>query len=309
MRIGVLMGGMSTERDISFKSGNAVYNALMEEGYNAVSIDVGRDVYNKIIKEKVDIAFIALHGKYGEDGAIQGLLEIMGIPYTGSGILASAVSIDKVLTKRLFMLNKIPTPSFRVMKKGEAIKSANALLEGLRASFVVKPNSQGSTIGVSIIDNKRQIKKAVTKALKYDDTILIEEFIKGREVTVGILNGKALPVIEVMPKGGIYDFKAKYTKGMTEYVVPARLSDRLNKQLADNALKAFTVLGCSGAARVDIMLDSKNRPYVLEVNTVPGMTGLSLLPKAAAAAGIGFSAMVEEILLSAIDRVKVWGTA
>ncbi|MBI3399364.1 MAG: D-alanine--D-alanine ligase [Deltaproteobacteria bacterium] len=301
------MGGMSAEREISLMSGKAVYNALVQNGYHAVAIDVGKDVYNKIIREKIAVAFIALHGKYGEDGAIQGLLEVMGIPYTGSGILASAIAINKILTKQLLMLNKISTPEFEVVKKGDSI--GNALFERLGTPLIVKPNSQGSTIGVSLVNGRRQIKRAIKKALKYDDTILVERFIKGREMHVSVLSGRALPIVEVRPKNEIYDFKAKYTKGMTEYIVPAKLPKGLHEKLTGIALRAFAAIGCSGAARLDMMLDNKNRPYVLEMNTIPGMTEMSLLPKAAAAAGIGFSAMVEEILLGAPHRVKIWRTA
>ena len=294
------MGGMSTEREISVKSGQAVYNALIQKGYKAVAVDVGKDVYSKLIKEKIDMAFIALHGKYGEDGAIQGLLEIMGIPYTGSGILASAISIDKALAKKLFTLNKIPTPAFEVVKKGNA--AGNATFKNLGLPLIVKPNSQGSTIGVSIVSNKRDFQNAIKKAMKYDGAILIEKFIKGRELTIGILSNKALPIIEIRPKNGMYDFKAKYTRGMTEYIVPASISKILERRLTDIAFMAFNTLGCRNVARVDIMLDNKNRPYVLEVNTIPGMTEISLLPKAAACAGIGFPDMVEEILLNALKN-------
>ncbi len=296
LRIGVLMGGLSTEREISLRSGRAVCQALISKGYNAVAIDVGRDVYEKIMKEKIDIAFIALHGKYGEDGAVQGLLEIIGIPYTGSDVLASAMSINKVLAKKIFMLNKIPTPEFAVVGVG-----AHGLTP-LRLPLIVKPNKQGSTIGVSIVNDKKDFTKAVKKALKYDDAVLIERFIKGRELTVGILNSKALPIIEVRPKNKIYDFKAKYTKGMTEYIAPAPLPKMLEKEVVNVALRAFNSLGCCGAARVDIMLDNKNRPYVLEVNTIPGMTELSLLPKAAACAGINFPELAEKILVDAIKH-------
>jgi len=300
MRIGVLMGGMSTERDISLRSGNAVYNALVQKGYDAVAVDVGNDVYNNILKERIDIAFLALHGKYGEDGTIQGLLEIVGIPYTGSDILSSAISINKALAKRLFMFNKIPTPAFKVIRRNDVI--SNTISKAIGLPLIVKPNSQGSTIGVSIVNSKKEIKGAVEKALEYDDTVLIEEFIRGRELTVGILGSRTLPIIEIKPKSGLYDFNAKYTKGMTDYIVPAQLSKELNRRLSSIALRAFDVLGCSGVGRVDIMLDNRNRPYVLEVNTIPGMTELSLLPKAAASAGIGFSNLVEEILLDAARK-------
>ena len=302
MRIGVLLGGMSTEREISLKSGTAVYHALIQKGYSVVAIDVGRDIYSKITKEKIDIAFIALHGKYGEDGTIQGLLEIMGIPYTGSGVLASAISINKALAKKLFILNRIPTPAFKIVKKGTVVD--NAIFKDLGLPFIVKPNSQGSTIGVSIVNDKNEASYAIKKALKYDDTALIEKFIKGRELTVGILCNKALPIIEIRPKKAMYDFKAKYTKGMTEYIAPAPLSKMLEKRLFDYALKAFNTLGCSGTARVDIMLDKRNKPYVLEVNTIPGMTELSLLPKAAACAGISFPELVEKILLNVQLRIR-----
>jgi len=294
------MGGMSTERDISLRSGNAVYNALVQKGYDAVAVDVGNDVYNNILKERIDIAFLALHGKYGEDGTIQGLLEIVGIPYTGSDILSSAISINKALAKRLFMFNKIPTPAFKVIKRNDVI--SNTISKAIGLPLIVKPNSQGSTIGVSIVNSKKEIKGAVEKALEYDDTVLIEEFIRGRELTVGILGSRTLPIIEIKPKSGLYDFNAKYTKGMTDYIVPAQLSKELNRRLSSIALRAFDVLGCSGVGRVDIMLDNRNRPYVLEVNTIPGMTELSLLPKAAASAGIGFSNLVEEILLDAARK-------
>lgn len=304
MRVGVLMGGMSTERDISLKSGQAVFDALFEKGYNVVKIDVGKDSCENITREKIDIAFISLHGKYGEDGAIQGLLEMLGIPYTGSDILSSAISINKVLSKRIFKLNKIPTPAFKVFTKDCIVqgKRLKYLCKGLGPLLIVKPNSQGSTIGVSLVSsvsNTTDLAEAVKLALKYDNTVLIEKFIKGRELAVGVLNNRALPVIEIKPKHKIYDYEAKYTKGMTEYITPAKLTNALQKKVSDMALKAFNILGCSGASRVDIMLDMKNRPYVLEVNTIPGMTETSLLPKAALCAGISFSELVEEILNTA----------
>lgn len=295
MKIGVLMGGMSAEREISLKSGMAVYNALLQKGYNAVVVDVGRDAAKKIVQKNIDAAFIALHGKYGEDGAIQGLLEIMGIPYTGSDIQASSLAMNKILAKKIFMLNKIPTPEFAMVCRG-------GVAPPMKMPLIVKPNSQGSTIGVTVAKDKTDLVKAVKQAFKFDDTVLIERFIKGRELTVGILNGEALPVVEIRPKNKIYDFNAKYTKGMTEYIAPALLPKALEKKAQGIALKAFNSLGCSGAARVDIMLGEKNKPYVLEVNTIPGMTELSLLPKAAACAGINFPELVEKILIDAIKN-------
>jgi D-alanine-D-alanine ligase len=300
-KIGVLMGGMSAERDISLRSGKAVYDALIKKGYRVIQIDVGKDVYAKLTIEKIDIAFIALHGKYGEDGAVQGLLEIIGIPYTGSDVLSSAVCANKVLAKKVLILNKIPTPAFMSLKvqelKNMGVKSIMSGFKAPGLPLIVKPNSQGSTIGVTVVKNKSMLAKAVKKAFHYDDTVVIERFVKGRELTVGILNGRTLPVIEIRPKSGIYDFKAKYTKGMTEYIAPVQLPKTVEKKVTRFALKAFNILGCRGAARIDIMLDYKNRPYVLEVNTIPGMTELSLLPKAALCAGISFTNLVEEILI------------
>ena len=300
------MGGMSAERDISLRSGKAVYDALIKKGYSVIPIDVGKDVYEQLTKEKIDMAFIALHGKYGEDGAIQGLLEIIGIPYTGSDVLSSAVCANKVLAKKIFMLNKIPTPAFMSLGvqelKNMGVKSFISGFKVPGSSLIVKPNSQGSTIGVTVVKNKSGLVRAIKKALRYDDTVVIERFVKGRELTVGILNGRALPVIEIRPKSGIYDFKAKYTKGMTEYIAPVQLPKTVEKKVNNIALKAYNTLGFPRAAKVDIMLDYKNRPYVLEVNTIPGMTEMSLLPKAALCAGISFPEMVEEILLSAIKH-------
>lgn len=286
------MGGISTERDISLRSGQAVYNALIEKGYNAIPIDVGRDVVRRLMEEEIDVAFIVLHGRYGEDGTIQGLLEVMGIPYTGSGVLASAMALDKVVSKKVFIFHGIPTPEFRVVKGSEPSTPDSYI--GL--PLVVKPASQGSTIGVTVVKEEGGLKAAFEEAWRYGDTVLVERYIEGREITVGILNGKVLPIIEIRPKEGIYDYKAKYTPGMTEYIVPVRLGDRVEERVKEIALKAYQALGCRGVARVDMIL-AWETPYVLEVNTIPGMTELSLIPKAAASSGIGFSDLVEEILL------------
>jgi D-alanine-D-alanine ligase len=298
-KIGVLMGGLSTEREISLLSGNAIFSAIKERGHNACSIDVGRDVSQRIIEEGINVAFIALHGRWGEDGTIQGMLEIMGIPYTGSSVLASALAMNKPMTKRILNFHKLPTPNFQVLNKAEITECKLKRRIELKFSLVVKPVSEGSSVGVSIVKNEEGLADAVEEAGKYTDQIMVEEFIHGSEIAVGILNGCPLPVIEIVPKGGLYDYKSKYTKGMTDYILPARLSGEQLFKVQDIALKAYQAIGCHGVARVDMVLDLKGDPYILEINTIPGMTHTSLLPKAAGHAGLSFNMLVEEILKSA----------
>jgi len=293
-RIGVLMGGLSEEREISFKSGRAVLEALKSRGYNAVAIDVGSEVAVLLRKEGVEVACIALHGLYGEDGAIQGLLEIMGIPYTGSGLLASAVTMDKVASKIIFDQRGIPTPGYSVLRDGD-----NKLPEGLGLPLVVKPASHGSTIGIGVADTPDEFKRAVSEAYVFEDTLVVEQFISGREITISIIDGMVLPIVEIITKARIYDFKSKYEKGMAEFVVPANLEKSIAEGANEVALAAYKALGCYGAARVDILLDQAGKPFVLEANTVPGMTGTSLMPMAARGAGMNYEALVEKILLGA----------
>lgn len=288
-KIGVLMGGLSEEREISLLTGRAVLKALLGSGYNAVAIDAGRDVARRIMEENIEAAFIALHGRYGEDGCIQGLLEIMSIPYTGSGVMASSIAMDKAVAKKILICHNVPTPRFTVFGKGIKIS-------GMKFPLVVKPASQGSAIGVTVVRNRGGLKGAVAEAERHGKAVLVEEFIEGRELTVAVLDGKALPVIEIRPKEAFYNYRAKYTKGMTEFIVPAKLSREVQKKVLNAALGAYNAIQCSGAARVDVMLGSNGRPYVLEVNTVPGMTELSLFPKAARKAGMGYPALVQAML-------------
>lgn len=290
--VGVLMGGVSGEREISLKSGAAVQKALIDLGYKAVPIDCKADAAAVIDKEKIEVAFIALHGGWGEDGSIQGMMEIMEIPYTGSGVLASAVAMDKSATKLVFEQVGIKTPAYRVV--GGAAKSA----PGMKAPLIVKPASGGSTLGVTLVEKATDLAAAVAGAAEYGEKVLIEEFIVGRELTVSVLDGEVLPVIEIIPEG-IYDYKAKYMKGATEYRAPAILNKKTEKTVKSLALSAYDALRCRGAARVDVILDEGGTPWALEVNTVPGLTELSLFPKAAAAVGMGFAALVEAMLLGA----------
>ncbi len=290
--IGVLMGGVSEEREISIKTGNAVLNALRQKGYNATPIDAGKDLPKRLLREAIDVAFIALHGRTGEDGCVQGMLEVMGIPYTGSGVRASSIAMEKAFSKAFLGLHGIKCP------EGVVVKSAHAPVR-LKPPFFVKPSSQGSAIGVSVVKKRGDLKQAIKKALRHGGPAIVEEYIKGRELTVAVLFGKALPAIEIRPVSGLYDYKAKYTKGLTEFLCPAPTGGAIEKRVREIALSAYNALGCAGAARVDIMLDAKAAPYVLEVNTIPGLTELSLFPMAAKAGGIDYPELVETMLKGA----------
>lgn len=297
-RIAVLMGGNSSERDISLKSGNCVLNALKEANLNAAAFDVNRGLPDRLIKEKIDLVFIALHGKPGEDGTIQGMLDILDIPYTGSGVLASALSMDKIASKRLFQVDGISTPEFRVMSKDKPC-IANPLEN---FPIVIKPSTEGSTIGISIVRKEDEFKKALETAFHYDDNIICEKYIDGKEIAVGILEETALPIIEIIPKSGFYDFNAKYKKKSTDFVVPAELQEEKSAQIKQIALKTHKIIGCYGMSRADMKLDYKLNPYVLEINTIPGLTETSLLPKAAQAAGISFKELCLRLLDLAIKK-------
>ncbi|MEK7313781.1 MAG: D-alanine--D-alanine ligase, partial [Deltaproteobacteria bacterium] len=270
-----------------------------EKGYKAIRIDVRRDVAKKLADEKIDVAFVALHGEYGEDGCVQGLLEIMGIPYTGSGVLASALAMDKGAAKASFAFHGILSPEYVLLRSGETFEPKMPL------PWIVKPSAQGSTIGVTLVARIELYADALKEAFRHDDAVLVERFIEGRELTVAILADRVFPPVEIAPKvAAIYDFKSKYVKGMTEFKTPAELSETEWRAVKDSALSAYTKTGCEGPARVDIILSKEGIPYVLEVNTVPGMTDLSLFPRAAAAAGVGFSSLIEEILFTARLKKK-----
>ncbi len=298
-----MMGGLSREREISMKTGKAILKALSEKGYPVIPLEVGNDLAEKLVKGKIECAFLALHGRFGEDGTIQGMLELMRIPYTGSGVLASALAMHKIMSKKFFLCEKIPTPRFEVFQR-EAIKKHLPKKTFLPFPVVVKPAREGSTIGVSIVRKEEALGAALKKAGEYDEEILVEEFIKGKEITVGILEDIPLPVIEIVPKSGFYDYHAKYTKGETQYILPARIPREKYLSAQEISLKAFRRLGCWGVARVDLMTDENEDPFVIDVNTMPGMTETSLLPKAALYAGIPFTDLVERILLGASLKIE-----
>ncbi len=293
-KIGVLLGGKSSEREISLKSGNAVLQALARKGYHAVAIDPVERLVEKLKEEKIETAFIVLHGKWGEDGTVQGLLEMMGIPYTGSGVLGSSSAMDKVTMKMILQGVQIPTPEYVTIRQGDIVD--------FPLPYVVKPANEGSTIGISIVREEKEKEEAIRKAFQYDRKILLEKFTEGSEITVAVVNGLALPIVEVRPVKGFYDFEAKYTKGMTEYIVPASLAQGVEETAGNLALKVYEAFDLSGCARIDMIINGTT-PMIIDINTSPGMTETSLVPKAWACLGKTFDDLIEEILWGAALRI------
>ena len=301
-RIGVLMGGMSAEREVSLASGKAILEALLARGYDACPVDVDEQLAQQLVGQKIEVAFIGLHGRLGEDGAVQGLLEMMRIPYTGSGVLASALGMSKVASRKIFMLHAIPVPPHIVLKKADREIFDKSKLP-FPLPMVVKPSQEGSSVGVAIVSEEGQISAAMDRAFEYDPEILIEEYIPGREIAVGILDDVPLGAIQIVPKVQFYSYQAKYTEGLAEHILPAPLPPEDYKRALALGLSAHRLLGCEGATRVDMLYKDSGQFYVLEVNSLPGMTRLSLLPEIAGGAGIDFAELVERILLGA--RLKI----
>ena len=306
-RIGVLMGGMSSEREVSLDSGKAISNALRELGYETCPLEADPQLARRLWEEKIDVAFIGLHGRWGEDGAVQGLLEMMRIPYTGSGVLASALAMNKVISRQIFMQNDLPVPLHEVVAAGGKEKFHIQDLP-FPLPVVVKPSQEGSSVGITIVMEEKEISRAMEMALEFDAEILIEEYIRGREIQVGILDDSALGAIEIVPRVQFYSYEAKYTEGLADHLLPAPLPPEDYERALRFGLKAHRLLGCEGATRVDLLYreEETGRPghfFVLEVNTLPGMTALSLLPEIARGAGIDFAHLVERILLGA--RLKI----
>jgi D-alanine-D-alanine ligase len=299
-KIGVLLGGLSSEREVSLASGNAILKALREKGYHPVAIDVGRDAAEQIYKHGIELAFIALHGRFGEDGAIQGMLEVMGIPYTGSGILASALGMNKTVSKQVFRSQGLLVGPSEVVYSGDA-GTVNSIIDQIKYPVVVKPHAEGSSVGVSLVFKKEDVAQAVELAFKYGHEILIEKFIKGKEVQVGILGDRALGAIEIVPKRAFYDYAAKYEQGMSDHFFPARIPGEVYARTLESGLTAHRSIGCRGYSRVDFIIDEDGAPYILEVNTLPGMTATSLLPEIAKGSGISFPDLVEEIVRLAVE--------
>lgn len=292
--IGVLMGGCSSEREISLKSGKGVFTALKDYGCQVSALDITSQEESAILSllksAKIDVAFIALHGQLGEDGTIQAILEKANIPYTGSGVKASRIAINKITTQNLLKANHIPVAEYYIIKKGDA--AVDKICKSIKNfPVVVKPANQGSSIGITLVESAKGLSTALEDAFRYDAEVLVERYIEGKELTVGILDEKALPVVEIRPKNKFFDFTAKYQAGMTEYIVPAEIPQDVSVKVQKAALAAHKAAGCSDMSRVDVMLDSQNNPFVLEINTIPGFTATSLLPKAAKADGLEFTGL------------------
>jgi D-alanine-D-alanine ligase len=300
-RVGVVMGGSSAEREISLRSGEAVANALDGLGYDVVPVllGAGNDALAVLHRAELDVVFLALHGRLGEDGCVQGALELLGIPYTGSNVLASALAMDKLKAKELFRLHNVPTPPYYVFGGGHCAADLEELHGAFGFPVIVKPRREGSSLGVARADNMSELSRAIEAALAYDSSVLVERFIAATEVAVGILDGRVLGAIEIAPRSGVYDFHAKYTPGMTDYFMPARLPPARYRGVLNLAERAARALDTSCAVRVDLLVTEGQNEYVLEVNTLPGMTETSLLPKIASAAGFGFAELCEAILARA----------
>jgi D-alanine-D-alanine ligase len=299
-RVGVIMGGSSGEREVSLRSGAAVAAALEARGHDVVRLALGEafgpEIGHTLRRSGIDVAFLALHGRHGEDGCIQGVLELARIPYTGSSVLASALAMDKLKAKEMFRLHNVPTPPYYIVDGASDL----ADLESTHGSFgfpvIVKPRGEGSSLGVAKASSLAELCAALEKAFAYDDTAIVERFVAGAEINVAVLDGRVLGAIEIAPRNGIYDYEAKYTPGMSEYFMPARLPPTRYRGVCNLGGRAVRALGCTGAARVDLLVTPGENEYVLEVNTLPGMTETSLLPKIAAAAGYDFGRLCEAIL-------------
>ena len=292
-KVAVLLGGRSAEREVSLRSGSMVLNALRQRGVDAHAFDPQQKDLAALIAEKFDRVFIALHGRYGEDGTIQGALELLGIPYTGSGVLASALAMDKWRSKLVWQAAGIPTPRYELLTAASDLTAVSARL-GL--PLMVKPANEGSSIGMSKVSAAAELDEAYTLAANYDSVVLAEQFIQGIELTAGVLGGEALPLIKLETPRKFYDYEAKYRANDTRYIIPCGLAAAAEAELQQQVLAAFNALGCRGWGRVDLMLDAVGKPWFIEVNTSPGMTDHSLVPMAARHAGLSFEDLVLRIL-------------
>ena len=331
MKVAVLMGGRSSEREISLRTGQGVAQSLRNLGHEVTSVDAAdgsvlnagkeeatapkRDAVLKLplsamltavqspAVRDADVVFVALHGTFGEDGVVQAALELAGKTYTGSGVLASAVAMDKAMSKRVFEREAIPTPHWVLLEAGVPGRSVDVSLLG-GYPLVVKPNAEGSTVGLTIVRHPAELDAALEKAGRYDHQVLIEQYIEGRELTVAVIGEEAYPIVEIKPKSGFYDYEAKYTKGKTEYICPAQLEKELGRHVRELAVECASVLGCRGVVRVDFRLSEEDEPMVLEVNTVPGLTPTSLVPMAAQAKGLTYDQLVGRMLDLALADAK-----
>ncbi len=302
--IAVLMGGLSSEREISLRSGNNIHQALTNLGLTAVKIDVQRDIAQVLSHSKIDLAFIALHGKYGEDGCIQGLLEIMNIPYTGSGVTASAISMNKSLTKKILKQANIPVPDNVDIDIQNLRASIDSIEAKLGFPVIIKALGEGSSVGIELINSRQALESTLPSFMKKFPDAFAEQYIKGKEMTIGVLGTpsrqEVFPILELRPKNAFYDFEAKYTKDMTEFVIPADIPSGLTTRLQDLAQQGYRALGLSGVARLDLMLDAQEQPFFLEANTIPGFTETSDIPAMARAQNMSY----EELMLKILETVE-----
>ncbi|HYG42909.1 MAG TPA: D-alanine--D-alanine ligase [Bordetella sp.] len=303
-KVGVLYGGRSAEREVSLMSGQGVHQALRSAGVDAHLFDTGERTLADLAAAGFDRVFIALHGRYGEDGTLQGALELLGLPYTGSGPMASSLAMDKTMTKRVWLQQGLPTPAFEVL---DAQAELRTVPDRLGLPLILKPPHEGSTVGITKVVGYSDMKEGYAQAAKFDDEVLAEQFIAGRELTVAVLgsgrSARALPVIEIVAPGGNYDYEHKYFSDDTQYFCPAELPDAVARQVMDLAERAYRALDCAGWGRIDFMLDAANQPWLLEANTSPGMTGHSLVPMAAKAVGMSYAELCVSILSEAACKV------
>lgn len=292
-KVAVLMGGTSAEREVSLNSGKAVLEALQSKGVDAYAVDVGDDILNQLQQGQFDRAFIALHGRGGEDGTMQGALQIMNLPFTGSGVMASALAMDKLRTKQIWQAQGLPTPAYKVLDERPDIKQ---LVSEIGLPMMIKPSHEGSSIGVTKVVSEDQLTAAWDDAAKYDSEVIAEAWVTGKEYTAAILGDLALPLIRLETPQEIYDYEAKYMLDTTQYHCPCGLDTEAEKSLQQMALKAFRAVGAQGWGRVDLFVDDKGKPWLIEVNTVPGLTDHSLVPMAAKAVGISFDELMLRIL-------------
>src|SRR5690625_37233 len=303
MKIAVLYGGVSAERDVSLSSGRGIIEALEKNNHEVIAIDFHPDKINDIIALDVDLVFLGLHGKYGEDGRIQGLLDIMGVPYVGSGVAASALAMDKEKSTQIFSTYNLPSAKSKAYTISSDTNINDVVYDiqhHFSTPFVVKPNREGSTLGLTIVEDVSSIEGAIRKAQQNDHMILVEDYVKGRELTVAVLGStgkeEALPIIEIIPKGDLYDYESKYSIGGSEHIIPARVDDQLAEQIKQYAVQAHQALGCKTYSRVDFILNETDTPIILEVNTLPGMTSTSLFTDAAKAVGMSYETMIEKFV-------------
>lgn len=300
-RIGILMGGPSREHEVSRNTGHAIEEALHSLGYTTIPIEYDpAHVVEQLKDAKVDVVFLALHGKYGEDGTIQGTLELLGIPYTGSGVLSSAITMDKITSSHVFKAAGIRMAISKAYRLKDGIEAAEKeILQHFPFPIVLKPACEGSTIGIEIVKQPSELHDALLRVFEIEPRILAEQYLAGGEYTVAVLDGQALPVIHICPHSGEYDYYSKYTKGATDYICPANITQNLAEEMQDMAIRGYHAAECCGVVRFDMKADGNGVPYLLEANSIPGMTATSLVPKAAQAVGISFPELCEKILLEA----------